>query len=185
MRKKNKKVKSKLNEKEFKAYVLTFFNKQRRFKKNEEDFKVLKDNFYEMAEDYFVHNDLDNQVIISYDCYEESNEAIKVSRIQRIKVNFDIKRLEKTLSKKIVKEIIDKEYVINDIDGLTVYLKECGVNPNIFKSFLSINKRVNESKLDNLYDLGKIRKEEIEDCYEIENGKPFFKVSLEKKKGNE
>lgn len=184
MKKKNKKVKSKLNEKEFKAYVLTFFNKQRRFKKNEEDFKILKNSFYEMAEDYFVHNDLENQIIISYDCYEESNEAIKVSRIQRTNVNFNIRKLEKALSKKIRNDIIEKEYIINDINGLVAYLKECEVDPNIFKSFLTVNKKVNEKKLDNLYDLGKIKKEEIEDCYEVEKSKPFFKVSLEKK-GNE
>lgn len=185
MRNKKNKAKSRLNEKEFKDYVLTFFNKQRRYKKSEEDYKILRNTFYEMAEDYFVQNGLENQVVIYYDCYAESNEVIKVSRIRRTNVEFNIRKLEKTLDKEILKDIIEKEYIVNDMNGLISYLKECKVDPNIFKTFLTVNKKVNEKKLDNLYDLGKIKKEEIEDCYKVEKSKPFFKVSLEKKKGNE
>lgn len=72
------------------------------------------------------------------------------------------------------KDVIDKSYTITDIDSLIIYLKSCGVDPKVFKSFINVTKTVDEKKLDKLADLGLIRKEQLEGCYTLKCKKTFF-----------
>ena len=83
------------------------------------------------------------------------------------------------------KNVIDKSYTITDINRLIIYLKSCGVDPKVFKSFINVTKTVDEKKLDKLAELGVIRKEQLEGCYTLKRKKPYFTVKMKLGKHDE
>ena len=66
---------------------------------------------------------------------------------------------------------------------MIAYLKECNVDPKIFKSFLIVSKTVDTKELDRLDELGKISTEQVKGCYTIKRQKPYFTVGV--KRGND
>ena len=149
----------------------------------EKAIKDFKQEFNDKMERYFRQENIRKSLDISY--FEESNsdiEDIRVNRIQKVSIDFDAVKLENVLSKQLSKQIIVKKYEIIDYDGLVRYLKDCEVNPKIFKSFLSVSKTVDIQELERLEELGKITKEQIQDCYTTKRQKPYFTVKV--KRGN-
>ena len=49
-----------------------------------------------------------------------------------------------------------------------------------FKKFIEVNEEVDETKLNNLYDRGEIKKKQIEDCYEVKLGEPYIRITEQK-----
>ena len=103
-----------------------------------------------------------------------------VTRVRTKKVFWFIEKLKEKLDKKTYNEIVDKTYTINDIEGLIKYLKSCGVDAKKFKKFIEVNEEVDETKLNNLYDRGEIKKKQIEDCYEVKLGEPYIRITEQK-----
>ena len=68
--------------------------------------------------------------------------------------------------------------------ALVTYLKECGVDPKIFKSFIVTTKSVDTKELDRLEEIGKITTSQVQGCYTVKNQKPYFTVGLRKGKGD-
>ena len=60
--------------------------------------------------------------------------------------------------------------------GLITYLQECGVDPKIFKSFISVEESVDVKELERLEELGKISKEQLKGCYSVKCQKPYYQV---------
>lgn len=107
----------------------------------------------------FNYEGIDKLVIDNEDL--EGNELVVnlvVNKVQKTSVIFDVDALENNLSKEMCKDVIDKSYTITDINRLIIYLKSCGVDPKVFKSFINVTKTVDEKKLDKLADLGLIKK---------------------------
>lgn len=103
-----------------------------------------------------------------------------VTRIRTKKIFWFVEKLKEKLDKKTYNEIIDKTYTINDMEGLIKYLKSCGVDAKKFKKFIEVNEEVDETKLNNLYDRGEIKKKQIEDCYEVKLGEPYIRITEQK-----
>lgn len=167
---------------QFIPFVKEFYNEQKEFKERQERFNTIKQLFYNDAEELFNYEGIDKLVIDNEDL--EGNELV-VNRVQKTSVIFDIDALENNLSKEISKDVIDKSYTITDINRLIIYLKSCGVDPKIFKSFINVTKTVDEKKLDKLADLGLIREEQLEGCYTLKRKKPYFTVKMKRGKHNE
>ena len=132
----------------------------------EKAIKDFKQEFNDKMERYFKQENIAKSLDIS--CFDESSsclEDVRVNRIQKISVDFDAVKLENVLSKQLRKQVIIKRYEIIDYDGLVKYLKDCGVNPKIFKQFLNVSKTVDVQELERLEELGKITKEQIQNCY--------------------
>lgn len=176
--------KKKLNytKEQFILFVKEFYNEQKEFKEKQERFNTIKQLFYNDAEELFNYEGINKLVIDNDDL--EGNELV-VNKVQKTSVIFDIDALENNLSKEMYKEVIDKSYTITDIDGLIVYLKSCGVDPKVFKSFINVTKKVDEKKLDKLADLGLISKEQLEGCYKLKRQKPYFTVKMKRGKHDE
>ena len=138
--------------------------------------------FYSDAEELFNYEGISKLVIDNDDL--EGNELV-VNKVQKTSVIFDIDALENNLSKEMCKDVIDKSYTITDINRLIVYLKSCGVDPKVFKSFINLTKTVDEKKLDKLADLGLISKEQLEGCYTLKRQKPYFTVKMKRGKHDE
>lgn len=112
--------------------------------------------------------------------YYANHVKLKVTRVRKKSILWDIDKLKKKLDKKVIKKIITKKYTINDMNGLVQYLKECGVNPKKFKKFLTVDEELNEIELNRLYDLGEISKEQVNGCYKMEMSEPYIKLTEQK-----
>lgn len=166
----------------FIPFVKEFYNEQKEFKERQERFNTIKQLFYNDAEELFNYEGISKLVIDNDDL--EGNELV-VNKVQKTSVIFDIDALENNLSKKMCKDVIDKSYTITDINRLIVYLKSCGVDPKVFKSFINVSKTVDEKKLDKLANLGLINKEQLEGCYTLKRQKPYFTVKMKRGKNDE
>ena len=153
------------------------YHKQEKFKKHKEHFEEFKSDFNLLMEDYFqgTHSRTNESFLNS----ELETDEYITRRTQRQNIIFDADKVEKAL-KKVDKDFVDlaitKTYEINDMQGLVNYLKECGVDPKIFKSFVNVQKKVNNDALDNLFNVGKISIDTVSGCYEIDRKKPFYTV---------
>lgn len=116
------------------------------------------------------------------DKFEFSNESLisnafySVSLVSPKQVEFDIEKLEGKLDKELVNEFVDKTYTINDMQGLVLYLKSCGVNPKKFKTFVNVQKKVNNKKLEQLSALGDITEKDIKGCYSVRLSSRYVKI---------
>ena len=159
--------------------VQKFFEKQVKFKEEQAQFNKLKAQFNSDMEDFFKQEGIQKSITFSYDDEIAKRELI-VSRVQKVNIEFDANKLEKVLDKKLGKQVIVKQYEIVDIDALIAYLKECNVDPKIFKSFLNISKSVNTQELDRLEEIGKITAKQVEGCYKIKCQNPYFTVGVKR-----
>ena len=176
--------KSKLNSDECKQSIMNFFQKQKRFKQIQTRFCEIKADFYNDMEDYFKYNNIDGKLTI--ECNELADvQSFVVTRIQSSRVEFNPDKLEKALGKELSRDVIQKHYEIVDMNGLVTYLKECGINPKVFKSFVSVRKTVNTKELDRLEELGKITAEQIKGCYTVKSQSPYFTVNIGKGQNND
>lgn len=154
--------------------VSKFFEKQTELKEIQVRFNELKSKFNSDMEDFF--NLMDIEKSITFDYNEINESSLTISRIQKTSVEFDPYKLEKALGKELSKQVIVKRYEITDMDALISYLKECDVDPKIFKSFLTVSKEVDTKELDRLEELGKVTTEQVQGCYTIKSQKPYFTV---------
>lgn len=176
--------KSKLNSDECKQSIVNFFQKKKRFEQIQTRFCEIKADFYSDMEDYFKHNSIDGKLTIDSGEFD-GVESLVVTRIQSSRVEFNPDKLEKVLGKELSRDVIQKHYEIVDMNGLVTYLKECGINPKVFKSFISVRKTVNTKELDRLEELGKITAEQIKGCYTVKSQSPYFTVNVGKGQGND
>ena len=171
--------KERLSEK-VKEAVKNFFQEQKRFKKAQADFGEVKKNFYGIMSEYYEYNNIEDSKV--YIGGEVDSPPLVVTRIQNTRIKFDPDLLEKALGKALSEEVIIKHYTVNDMFGLVAYLKQCknGVDPKVFKSFITVSKTVDTRALDQLEALGKITAKQIEGCYIINKDSPYFTVSAGK-----
>lgn len=177
-----KQKKSKHSKEQVIPFVKEYYGEQLRFKKEQERFDTIKKLFYSDMEELFDYEGINRLVVEANDL--EGSELV-VNKVQKTTIVFDINALENSLSKELCKDVIDKQYTITDIDRLIAYLKGCGVNPKIFKSFLNVTKTVDTNKLDKLADLGLISEKQLEGCYTVKRQKPYFTVKVKRGKHDE
>ena len=176
--------KSKLNSDECKQSIINFFQKKKRFEQIQTRFCEIKADFYNDMEDYFKHNNIDGKLVVKNNEFD-GVESFVVTRIQSSKVEFNPDKLEKVLGKELSRDVIQKHYEIVDMAGLISYLQGYGINPKVFKSFISIRKSVNTKELDKLESLGKITAEQIKGCYTVKSQNPYFTVNVGKGQDND
>lgn len=110
--------------------------------------------------------------------YYQSPQKVRVQQVVRSKVVWKLEKLKERLTKEQINSIVDKEYTIVDIKGLSEYLKSCGVSAKEFKKYINVSEQLSESKLEIAYETGEIKKKQLEGCYEVENvGEPFIKIT--------
>ena len=178
MRMEKRSRKSKLSSTKCRKSVYKFFERQSKFKQEQSQFNELKSQFSSDMEDYFECEGIDKSLTFSYDDLVEGD--LVVNRIQKSSVEFNPDKLSKALGKQLAKQVIIKKYEITDMSALTAYLKECNVDPKIFKSFLNISQTVDTQELDRLEELGKITADQIKGCYTIKRQKPYFTVGVKR-----
>ena len=110
--------------------------------------------------------------------YYQSPQKVRVQQVARSKIVWKLEKLKEKLTKEQISLIVDKEYTIVDMKGLSEYLKSCGVNAKEFRKYINVSEQLSESKLEIAYETGEIKKKQLEGCYEVENvGEPFIKIT--------
>lgn len=109
--------------------------------------------------------------------YYNNPVKLKVQEVVSRKIKWLLNKVKEGLTKEQYNKVVDKQYMIVDMPGLVKYLKSCGVNPKEFKKYLSVQETMNESKLEKAYDLGEVKRKQLEGCYEIVNSNPYIKIT--------
>lgn len=106
--------------------------------------------------------------------------TVTVTKVRRKKITWDLEALRKKLSKEKFTTVVNKEYTVVDMPGLVKYLKTCGVDAKKFKKFINVSETLDETKLDTMYETGKLKQEEIRGCYTVGVSEPHFRITEEK-----
>lgn len=109
--------------------------------------------------------------------YYTNHMKLNVTRIRTKRVTWLLDKLKQKLGKDTYKDVVDKTYTINDIQGLIKYLKSCGVDPRKFKKFIDVDETLNETKLNTYYETGALKKSDIEGCYDVKVGEPYIRLT--------
>lgn len=149
------------------------FQKAFEYFEDKKNLEKSKKAFEEEAAKFFE----DNTGIISVED-EVLSHKIKVSKCQRKKIIFDIPKLSKRLPKKMMKQITKTAVEVEDYLGLSNYLKDIGADPEIVKSFLKVSKVIDEKQIEQLSNLGQLKTKDIDGCYSIVLGNPYYTVNV-------
>lgn len=109
--------------------------------------------------------------------YYESHVKLNVTKVRTKKITWMLDKLKKKVGKETYNSIVDKTYVVNDMNGLIKYLKTCGVDPKKFKKFIEVEEVLNEQKLENCYETGTIKASDVEGCYTLNMGEPYIRLT--------
>lgn len=105
---------------------------------------------------------------------------VRVTNVRAKKILWDIPKLKEKVEKSVLKKILKKKYTITDMEGLTKYLKSCGVNPKEFKKYIAVDKTVDAEMLDHMYSVGAITRKQVDGCYKVQVGNPQIRITDKK-----
>ena len=149
--------------------VKSYYDTKEKFDTVSKKFDAIKKDFYSKMDDEFKENQTKLEV-------EYFAEAYEVTRIQKNNLEFDIGKLERSLDKETLKQVVVRHYSITDYERFVKYLKSIGADPAKVKEFLAVTKDVDTSAIDRLAELGKIDASVVEKAATVIKGKPYYKV---------
>ena len=164
--------------------VANFYDLQQQKKLDDKAFNDDKKQFYENMEGYFKkHCKGSNKARFTIG-FDNENSTIAnggeyvVTEIRRRDVVFDIAKLKKKLGPKLFRKASKLKMTVVDPEGLIEYAKSVGMKKDELLSFVNIEREVDENELDRLSELGEVSGEDIDGCYKVIEGKPWYKVSF-------
>ena len=109
--------------------------------------------------------------------YYENHETVRVTIVRRKTIDWLIGKLKKNLPKKVLKQVIKKEYVVKDMQGLIAYMQELGADAKRFKKYIDVTEELDTNKLNELYEKGELDKEDIKGCYDVVVSEPYVRLT--------
>lgn len=91
------------------------------------------------------------------------------------------KRCDRATRDKVVK----KTYIIPNMKLVAKLLKKYGVERSEFEKLLYVKKEVDERELEKLYSLGLISIEDLEGCYTVDEGNPYWHIKASEESSSE
>lgn len=169
--------------KRYQQSAWNYYRKEQKFKKVKKQYEELKEQFEtEMLE---LTDALGKKrVLFESDNLVDGNETLSVRKVEKTSIEWDADKLERKLPKSVAKKVIKKKYTISNMRGLIEYLKSCGVDPKVFKTFLAIERTVDVKAVDQLGNIGEISVQQISGCYIVKCHKPYFTLSVKKDDDN-
>lgn len=110
---------------------------------------------------------------------EQMGKMFSANRIERITITYDVEKIKSNLDKEILNEILDKRYIVTDMNKLKGLLKKFGVDPKDFRKTLTVEENVNKETIKKLFDVGDITKEDLKGCYTAKLSKTIQLKELE------
>lgn len=165
--------------------IWDYYNKTQKFKAVKTKFESIKAAFDDSMDMLFDGRHYRSITVTSHSVADGEPKQIKVSKVERTSIKWDVDKLRKRFPKHIFKQMVKKEYRIVGMPQLVEYLKSCGVDPNVFKQFIVADETVDQDAIDRLGDLGVITSKQISGCYVVECAKPYYTVKVVKPKDDE
>lgn len=166
--------------------VWTYYRKKQKFDKIQKQFAEAKERF---EQDMLECSDQigKKRMCFSGDQFDSNSEAdtLNVTRVEKVSIEWFAEKLERKLPKPVAKKVIRKQYRIRDMRGLTAYLKSCGVDPKVFKTFIDVERTVDQKAVDQLGEVGEISVNQIAGCYVVKCLKPYFTLKVKKGEGSD
>lgn len=159
--------------------IVELYTIKERFKIVEKTYKSECQRLQELIEVHMAEQKISKfDFVAKTGIFKDDNKTLKVTSVTPKSIVFDPEKLEKKLPRNVVDEVILKEITVDDWAGLVCYLKSCGADAKIVKSFLNIKKTVDSGKLNQLSDLGEISQDDIEGCYEVTERKGYIRIDV-------
>lgn len=98
-----------------------------------------------------------------------SNDEATLFVQERTDIKYDIPAILKRLPKKLTSQFISRTYTIPDWPAFAAWLKLHDLSPDEVKSFISVEKQVDQARLSKLYEKGYISLSDLDGCYEATN----------------
>lgn len=163
---------SKTNEKKTISEVYELYKLENKYKEIKKKYEDKKKILTTSIRNYMFSNGFNSFQ------YQKGNDLIDVKSITQKRVSWDVEKLEKKLDKELLNEIIEKQYIVNNMEGLIKYLKSCGVNSKQFKKFITVEKKVNQTKFNQLSELGDVSLDDVKGCYELKECNGYVKINI-------
>lgn len=161
-----------------KERIKYYWERKRTYESTKRSFEDDKYEFNQEMDRYFdVVADEDGKVIVNLEGMFKGVKKLICQRISQVKVEFDIKKLDKILSKEQRKKVIQKHYQVNNWPGLLKLLKESGVEWKKFLKYVNVSESVDEGKLEQLVELGELNSEEVKACSKTKIKTQYYKLT--------
>ena len=165
--------------------VWNYFEKFQKYKAVKSKFDAIKSDFETEMEGLFHGRDSRSLFVANYNLEEGEPNMLKVTKVERTSIKWDVDKLRKRISKDVFKKVVHKEYKVVGMPQLIKYLKSCGVDPEVFKQYIVVEESVDQEAVDRMGELGYLSAKQVSGCYIVDCAKPYFTVSLVKGKRNE
>lgn len=157
-----------------------FYRKKKKFESVKAQYEKLKEEFESEMDNMFSECGKRRVVFEGIELDDNGTGRLVVNKVEKTSIEWYADKLEKKVTKPIARKLIKKKYTIADMKGLTEYLKSCGVNPNVFRQYLNVEKTVDTKMVDQLGNIGELSVKQISGCYIVKCHKPYFTLSVKK-----
>lgn len=167
--------------------IIRLYELNQKRKQNEAEFSKQKENMGAQINSLMKERNLTQYEFETSRTspYLKSSSAVYSCKlVQPQSVVYSSEKIREAFDKDFCNEVIDKQYIISDMDGLKTLLKKYGVNPKEFSKFLKIVETVNVGRLDQLYELGELKIEDMAGCYEIVKQKARWQIGAKAGRGD-
>lgn len=135
-----------------------------------EKFEVAKKDFYSKMSKFWKKNKIKDKN------FKDGN--FSVTRVQSVKLIFNIQKFKEKLNKEQQKKLIKKSLEVSNTQGLVDFLKSKNISFKDVKDYFIIKEEVDQKMLDKLSDLGEISMNELKGTYTVEIKDPYYKLSV-------
>lgn len=164
----------KISERTLQAIVL-FVDKKQKYDKATKQFNEYKAEFEEIMEECFVYELAGRRKSLTVDV---GGKSIMITRVAKTTIEWFTDKLRQHVTKEVFSQCVKKRYEIADMKGLTRYLKSCGVDPKIFKQFISVEEIIDSDAIDRASERGLLKTRDIRGCYLVHCSKPYYQIRV-------
>ena len=106
-------------------------------------------------------------------------KSYKIVGVNPVKIVWDIEKLidrfNKAKKADILTDVVEVKVDVADVVGFKKFLKEKGIKWSDIKPYLNVERKINQKKMDEYSELGKVTQEDIEGCYTTQDGTGYIK----------
>lgn len=155
-----------------------YWERKRNYEATKRSFDDDKYEFNNEMDRYFdVVADDDGKITVDLRETVRGVKKIICQRITQVKVNFNIDKLRKVLTREQQKKVIRKHYKVVNWPGLMKLLKESGVDWKKFLKCVEVSEEVDEGVLEQLAELGEVNAEKVKSCSEAKIRTQYYKIT--------
>ncbi len=105
--------------------------------------------------------------------FSVGSRSYKITDVNPQKIVWNVEKLLKRfkaneVDKEVINQIVKKTYSVSDWSGFVNVLSLHGIKPNEILPFISVEKKVDQKKMNELSEIGEITEEDVKGCYTIE-----------------